>query len=163
MEYKVSKIKLSPETAIQKMRNWCAYQERSQYEALQKLLELGLSTDEANEIIAGLIAENYMNEERFTAAFVGGKFRIKQWGKNKIKAELRKHKVPENMINKALQQIDEQEYQRCLQKIITKRMLLRNQSSQQKVFFDTLKYCISRGFESDLVNEQLKQMININQ
>lgn len=156
MEYKVSKIKLSPEIALQKMRNWCAYQERSQYEALQKLTEMGLSIDEANEIIASLITENYMNEERFTLAFAGGKFRIKQWGKNKIKAELRKHKVPENMINKAFMQIDDDEYKLTLQKIITKRLEASGTKDAQIQFFDALKYCITRGFEHDLVNELLK-------
>lgn len=156
MEYKVNKIKLSPASALQKMRNWCAYQERSHHESKLKLVETGLNSEEIDEIIASLISENYLNEERFTNAFVSGKFRIKHWGKNKIKAELRRHNVPENMINKALAQINADEYILTLQKIIAKRIESSSSSNMQKQFFDVLKYCIAKGYENNLVNEVLK-------
>lgn len=156
MEYKVNKIKLSPDAALQKMRHWCAYQERSQQETRLKLHEKGLNHENTEEIIALLVIENYINEERFALAFSGGKFRIKQWGNNKIRAELQKHKVPELLVNNALKKIDPEEYILTLQKVITKRIQLSDSLSDQKKFFDVLKYCISRGFESDLVNEQLK-------
>jgi len=160
MEYKVTKIKLSPNEALQKMRNWCAYQERSQQEARQKLHEMAVSSIDTEEIIAALISENYMNEARFTKAFVGGKFRIKHWGKNKIRVELRKHKVPETMIALALQEIDQEDYVAILRKTIAKRKHGSRITEQKKQFFDLLRYCISRGFESDLVSEELNTVIH---
>jgi regulatory protein len=159
MEYKVTKIKLSLNEVLQKMRNWCAYQERSQQEVRQKLHEMSASSLDTEEIIATLISENYMNEARFTKAFVGGRFRIKHWGKNKIRVELRKHKVPETMIMLALKEIDQDDYLDILRKTIEKRKQVTHKTEQKKQFFDLLRYCISRGFESDLVTEELNTII----
>ena len=79
MSYKESKISVTPEQASLKIRSWCAYQERSHYETRNKLNEWRLDEAVAENIIADLIAENYLNEERFASAFAGGKFRIKRF------------------------------------------------------------------------------------
>src|SRR5687768_6760682 len=122
MDYKVNEIKLSAEIALQKIKSWCAYQERSQRETRQKLGTFGLHADDIEGIIAELIQENFLNEERFALAFAGGKFRIKQWGKNKIKAGLKNHRISPYCIDKALKSIDEEEYKRTILKIIEKKM-----------------------------------------
>jgi regulatory protein len=74
-------------------------------------------------MIATLIEENYLNEERFAIAFAGGKWRIKRWGRVKIKYELRQKGVSEYNIKKAMQQIDEVEYLRILHKLIRENIL----------------------------------------
>lgn len=74
-----------PATALDKLRSWCGYQERCQQEARDKLYEFSLLTEAIESIIATLIADNFINEERFAKAYAGGKFRIKKWGKIKIK------------------------------------------------------------------------------
>ena len=156
MEYKVSEIKLSPEVAGQKIRNWCAYQERSHHETRQKLYGYGLSTDDTEGIIADLIQENFLNEERFAIAFAGGKFRIKHWGRIKIKIDLKWHKVSDVNINKALKAITDEDYAAMIIKIIEKKMESQANLQFQKRYYATLNYLISRGFEPDLVKEQLK-------
>ena len=82
---KVRKIKLSLPQALEKIKHWCAYQERGHYETRGKLYDYGLSASDIDEALAVLVSENYLNEERFAETFARGKFRIKQWGKNKIK------------------------------------------------------------------------------
>lgn len=156
MEYKVSEIKLSPEVAGQKIRNWCAYQERSHHETRQKLFGYGLTSEEAEGIIADLIQENFLNEQRFAIAFAGGKFRIKHWGRVKIKIDLKRHKVSDANINKALNSIQEDDYRAMIIKIIEKKMETQSGLQFQKRYYTALNYLISRGFESDLVKEQLK-------
>lgn len=156
MDYKVSEIKLSPEVAGQKIRNWCAYQERSHHETRQKLFAYGLTSEEVEGIIADLIQENFLNEERFAIAFAGGKFRIKHWGRIKIKIGLKSHKVSEVNINKALKGIHEDDYTAVIIKIIEKKLELQPGLQFQKRYYLALNYLISRGFESDLVKEQLK-------
>jgi len=155
MDYKVSKIKLSPEAALQKMRNWCAYQERSHYETRQKLSGYGLSSEEMEVIISNLIEENFLSEERFAIALASGKFRIKHWGKNKIKAELKTHRVSEYCINKALKTIDHQEYETVLKKVIEKKIRQLKSKDPKKARYLVFNYLVSRGFESDLVSENL--------
>ncbi|MFI5141877.1 MAG: regulatory protein RecX, partial [Bacteroidia bacterium] len=100
----------TPEQALIKIRDWCAYQERCQQEARDKLYDYGLKTDDVENIIAQLVNENFINEERFAIAFAGGKFRIKKWGKVKIKQELKAKRVSDYCIKKGLAIIDNTDY-----------------------------------------------------
>lgn len=154
MEHK-DKIKISPELALEKIKRWCAYQERSHYETRQKLYEYGLPTDDLENIIATLISENFLNEERFAHALTSGKFRIKHWGKIKIKMELKKHRIPEHLINKVLQSIDKNEYENVLQKVIDKKTKLLKGNDKRKNIYTVLNYAVSKGFERDLILERI--------
>ena len=83
----------TPEQSLPKIKQYCAYQERCHKEVREKLYSFGLNKEEVNEIISTLINENYLNEERFAIQFAGGKFRMKQWGRIKIKMGLKAKKV----------------------------------------------------------------------
>ena len=107
----------SAQEALKKACKYCAYQERSQQEVRDKLYELGLHKKDVELIISQLVTEGFINEERFAIAYAGGKFRIKQWGRIKIKYELKKKQVSEYCIKKALQQIKEDEYHEVLKKL----------------------------------------------
>jgi len=124
---KKAPIKITdPHLALVKMQSWCAYQERSQQDARDKLYELGMWTEAVENIIVQLIQDNFLNEERFAMSFARGKFSIKKWGRIKIKQELKQKRVSEYCLKKALQQIDETEYIETLKKIIeSKRKLIK--------------------------------------
>src|SRR5688500_5343884 len=102
--------KLTPAQALQKVKHYCAYQERSHAEVKDKLYSMGLWKNEAETILSQLIEEDYLNEERFARMFAGGKFRMKKWGKVKIRYELKQRQVSEYNIKKAMKEIDEEEY-----------------------------------------------------
>ncbi|MBL7917945.1 MAG: RecX family transcriptional regulator [Bacteroidia bacterium] len=151
-------MKLTQEQALEKIKNWCAYQERYHKETKDKLFDFGLSKEEVEECLAQLISENFLNEERFAIAFAGGKFRIKNWGKNKIKTELRLRKVSDYSINKALKTINEEDYLKVLEKIVLKKWNSIQEKNEIKKTYKTLQYAVSRGFESSLVSDCIKQI-----
>ena len=99
---------------LHKAQQYCAYQERSLYEVKLKLTEWRAQEHVAEKIIKILREENYINEEQFAKSFAVGKFRQKQWGKNKIIFELKKKQIPDLIIQIGLQEIDETEYLNCL-------------------------------------------------
>lgn len=158
MDYKVSKLKLSREEVLQKIKNWCAYQERSQHQARQKLFEYRQNADEVENILAELIADNFINEERFAIAFAGGKFRMKHWGKIKIRLELKQHRLSEYCIKKGLRAIDEKEYEKTIQKLLDKKLSLVKGSDKRKIFYSLSAYLISKGFENELVQENISKL-----
>src|SRR5882762_609956 len=100
------KTRLSQEQALQKAKHYCAYQERCHSEVKEKLYSFGLWKQEVETILSQLIEEGYLNEERFAIQFAGGKFRMKQWGRVKIKYELKQRQVSEYCVKKALKEID---------------------------------------------------------
>lgn len=149
------KIKLSPEAALLKAQSYCAYQERSQQEVRDKLYDWGLWPDAVESIIAELINQNFLNEERFAIAFAGGKFRIMKWGRVKIKIALKQKKVSDYCIKKALQQITEEDYIKTLRDVIAKRSKLEKEKNVIKRKYKLLSYAASRGFEKDLILDVL--------
>lgn len=150
---------ITPLVALEKMRKWCAYQERSQFDVRKKLYEFKLEDEAVESIISDLISDNFLNEERFAMAYAGGKFRIKYWGKNKIKIGLRQHKVSESCIRKALAAIDGEQYTKILEKVLEKKMKQEKKPNEPKTYYKILNYAISRGFESDLAADCLKEIL----
>jgi regulatory protein len=149
-----------PALALTKAQKWCAFQERSQQETRDKLYSWGLWPEAIENIIAELISTNFLNEERFAEAFVSGKFRIKQWGRVKIKIELKQHRVSEPIIRKALATIDPREYARVLKKTAEKKARTEKEKHPQKRKYKLARYLISRGFEQDMVMEVLEEILS---
>ncbi len=140
-----------------KAESYCAYQERSQFEVKQKLFEWGLYANEVDEVISNLIADNFLNEERFANAYTIGKLRQKYWGKIKIKQGLKLKKVSEPLIKKALNKIDYDEYEAILNKLIDKKTPLIKEKQALKRQYKLRQYLLSKGFESDLIFNALKK------
>lgn len=145
-----------PEVALEKAKHWCAYQERSQQEARDKLYDYGLWPDAVEWVISRLIEENFLNEERFAMAFARGKFRIKKWGRQKIRVELKRKRVTDYCIKKAMQQIDDAEYLKTLEQVITIKQKTLRETNPVKRLYRLAAYAVSRGFERDLVMDVLK-------
>lgn len=157
MEEKKKKLKITdPQQALEKARAWCAYQERSQQEMRDKLYEWGLWKDAVESIIAELVTGNFINEERFAKAYAGGKFRIKKWGRVKIRIELKKKGITDYCIRKGLQEIDGDEYEEALLKIIEERARKTHDRNPLKKNYKIAQYVISRGYEPQLVWDFLK-------
>jgi regulatory protein len=152
------KVKFTPSQALLKAANFCAYQERSHHEVTQRLAEWGIYGIDAQEILLQLIEQNYLNEERFAIAFAGGKFRVKQWGRVKIKQELKMHKVSDYCINKALQEIDEEVYLATLQDEIDKKWQQTKDANVLSKRAKVARYLIGRGFEQELIWNELKRL-----
>ena len=68
---------IGTEKALQKIKHFCSYQERSHQEVKEKLYSFGLYKADVELLLSQMIEENYLNEERFAIAFAGGRFRIK--------------------------------------------------------------------------------------
>lgn len=151
-------IHYTPQQALPKAKNFCAYQERCHSEVKDKLFGFGLNGAEVDEVISKLIEDNYLNEERFAIAFAGGHFRTKQWGKVKIKYELKKKMVSDYCIKKALAAIDETEYLNTLDRLTAQK--LKTLKTEKNIFIRKKKlqtHLLTKGFENDLVNERVHQ------
>ena len=153
-----SKKTFSPQQARSKAESYCAYQERSQQEVRDKLYEWGLHQTDVEQIISELISANFLNEERFAMAYTLGKFRIKNWGKIKIKYSLKLKRVPDKMIQKSLNAIDPDDYRRTLQNLLEKKINLIREIDPYKRQAALHRYAASKGFESELISESIKEL-----
>ncbi len=153
-EYKTKKT--TKTVALAKLMKYCAYQERCHMEVRQKLLSLGMRSADLEEIMAELIEQNFLNEERFARSFSRGKFRLKQWGRNKITAELEKRRISSYCIRSGLREIGEEDYHRTLLDLIRKKSLQVKTDDPYQKKDKIARYAIRKGFEPDLVWRILK-------
>lgn len=151
---------LDPKTAKLKAADYCAYQERSQQEVRDKLYSYGLHQDEVEEVISELIVDGFINEERFAKAYVGGKFRVKGWGRRKIMQGLKQHRISEYCINKGMQEIDPDAYYETLLKFAEKKLPQIKSDSEYIIKGKLTQHLVAKGFEMDLIRDAIEEALN---
>ena len=140
-----------------KLADYCVYQDRSHYEVEQKLKELKtLNEDERGEILIWLIQNNFLNEERFSKSYARGKFYQKKWGKIKIKQGLKQKRIPTNLIDKGIEEINEDDYKSTLMELTEKKWNIIRESEVYLKKKKIYNYLLQKGYEYNLINEILK-------
>jgi regulatory protein len=143
---------LSPEQALQKARHYCGYQERCHSEVQEKLYSLGLRKPQVEAALATLIEENYLNEERFAIQYAGGHFRLKQWGKVRIRYQLKQKHVSDYCIKKALAAIDDDDYYQTLARLAEKKWdSLKEEENPHTRKHKLQTYLLQKGYENEFI------------
>lgn len=154
-----SKKRLSPTEAIAKIQRYCAYQERAHKEVKTKLFEYGLYASEVDEIISQLITDGFLNEQRFAKAYAGGKFRMKKWGRLKIKNELEFLGLTKNCIQQGLKELEGADYTKTLRQLILKKAELLSEENPFRKRDKVARYAITKGYEPELVWSLVKELL----
>lgn len=134
-----------------KIASFCAYQERSEQEVIQKLTSWETDPEDIEAILGLLKDEKYLDNKRFVSSYVNGRFRLKKWGKIKIEAFLRQKGLDSDLIQEATNQISTEDYHDVLFQLITKKnnSISKIPLSDRKV--KIARYLASKGFEGDLI------------
>ena len=141
---------VSQDEALAKLQRYCAYQDRCHQEVIKKLLDLGVYGESQDEIIMNLIQENFLNEERFAKSFARGKFRMKKWGRNKIKQELKQRQISKYCIKKGLEEIEKDEYCHVLEQLIVRKFKEYKAPNFYQLKLKVARFVITKGFESQM-------------
>lgn len=149
---------LTPDQAWQKIKHYCAYQERSHYEAREKLFSFGLRKSDVETLISRLIEEDYLNETRFSAQFAGGHFRMKKWGRVKISYELKQKRVSAINIKSALKEIKEADYRAVLHGLAQTKWKSLKAEQHLTRQSKTMQYLLQKGYEAPLIQEAIQQI-----
>lgn len=146
------------EAARNKLEGFCAYQDRSQWEVEQKMVGLGLTPEQEEELMIHLINESFLNEERFARSYARGKFRSNKWGRYKIEQGLKAKRVSKECVAVGLTEIDDKEYRASLQLILEKK----NATIKDKNPFGRKRklanHAMQKGYESGLIWELIEKM-----
>jgi len=140
--------------------HYCNYQERCHQEVRNKLYDAGITGPEVERQIALLIENGILNEERFAKAFAGGKFRIKKWGRVKIKQQLKLRKVADYCIRKGLAEIGDEDYAATLRLIAERKAEALKREKNKLVGEGKLyRFLVQKGYEHDLVADLVKDLL----
>jgi regulatory protein len=145
---------------LTKLRSYCDYQERCHKDVSDKLLKLNADEDLLNEIISELIKDGYLNEERYVCAYVSGKHRINKWGRNKITTALKQKNITQYLIDKGLEEIDEDDYLMTLKSLMEGKIRTTKFKNHFDKYNKIFSFVYRKGYESELIKAELEGIIN---
>ena len=150
----------TPSQAKPKIEKFCAYQERSHQQVKRKLQGYGLNGMDADILLVELMHANFLNEERYAMAYARGKFKIKGWGKAKIKQGLKREGVGEKLIQQALASLGMDDYLDTLNTLATKKWPLIKGASHIEKVFKLKRYLVGKGYDFEAIDKAIAQVVN---
>ena len=127
-------------------------------EVRMKLKSWGLIQEAIDLLIVELIQFNFLNEERYARSFARGKFRIKKWGKIKIRMALKKRDIKFKCIDLSMLEIDDKTYFNTLKELLQKKNETVKETNSYKRKMKLTSYLVYRGYEYDLINDALVEL-----
>ena len=151
---------LSEREILHLAASYCSLAERCIYDVRKKIVSAGALPEMAEQIIAHLLKEKFIDEARYCRSFVSDKFRFNRWGRIKIDYELRGKNIDNLLINEALTDIDEEEYESILFALLKDKKRTVKGQTEWDIFSKLYRFALNRGFESSLTVRQLKKLLN---
>ncbi len=150
------KKKITEENALQRLETLCVAGEHCRYEISEKLYRWGLSAEVSQRILDSLEDRNFFNDRRFASAFVRDKLLYNKWGRMKIMVAMRAKRIYSEIINEALAEIDETEYENVARELLVAKAISIKEGNTYDGRTRLYRFGITHGFESSLVAKIVK-------
>ena len=143
------------EKVLDRMRNLCSRREYCRADIMKKAMSaLDGDREKAEKVIEILVAEKYIDELRYASAFARDKSSISGWGETKIRYMLSSKGVPREIIDKALEEIDESKAMTRLEKLMENKY--RSLKDDPQCRLKRLRFGLGRGYGYEEVSEVLE-------
>ena len=146
---------MDTETAFAQLAARCTATELCLSDARTRLQRMGLTGQDAADILARLTREHYIDERRYARAFVSDRFRLARWGRVKIHQALLHKGIADAYIADALQTIDDDDYCRTLHALLATKRRTLTARTQHELHAKLIRFAVGRGFEPSLVFQML--------
>ena len=143
-----------------KLEALCAYQERCSQELDRKMRTWGLDQEDRDALLADLISNNFLSEERFAEAYVSGKVNIKRWGKIKIRQHLKQKAISDYSIKKALEGVEDEVYFGNLRRLTEQKYSTLKGPDDYNKKVKLYRYLSGKGYETEFVREVMEEIMN---
>ena len=149
---------MQPNKAKQLIANHCSRQERCSYDVIKKLERWELDPKDINEIMQFLYEYKFIDDTRYTEAYIQDKLNINHWGKQKITMMLKRKQISSLIINQSFDTINPTNFQeKCIELLNNKNKTL-NEQDPYKRKAKLIRFALSRGFEYDIIQLSLSQI-----
>ena len=150
---------LKPET--EKAMQYCSRRECCRMDIFEKAVSWGCTPAEANDLVDFLVEQKFIDERRYTEAFVKDKLRFNKWGRMKISYMLHSKNIDNNIITSVLSEIDYTEYKNVLTEEIQKKIKNIRVETEYEIKGKIFRFASSRGFETELINEVIFSILDL--
>ena len=139
--------------AYQKLAALCARSEHCQQEMLDKMRQWGVSDEDQAKVMARLIKEKYVDDERFAHAFVYDKIRYSKWGLRKVEQALWMKRIDEHISKSILDEVDDEEYLQILRPLLKQKSKSVTGRNEYERTMKLIKFALGRGFTMDIIKQ----------
>lgn len=140
---------------LDRLQNLCAKQECCSADMMQKALKaLEFNRTAAEEVVASLVRDGYVDDARYAAAFAREKSSITGWGPIKIRYALAGKGIKGEAVDNALEEIDPGRADAKLRKLLENKWKALREDPQGKL--KLIKFALSRGYEYDSIKAEIE-------
>lgn len=147
------KKEMTEQEAYLKLTALCARSEHCQQEMLEKMRQWGVSQEEQAQVMARLVSERYVDDERFARAFVSDKIRYNKWGRRKVEQALWLKRIDKAIAAQVLDEVDDAEYVSVLRPLLKQKRRSTKAASEYELTMKLIKFALSRGFTMDIIKQ----------
>ena len=152
---------LTTAQAMNRAAALCSRSEQAPADIRDKLLQWGLSADEASHVLDQLTGQGFIDEQRYAQAFVNDRFAFNGWGRVKIAHQLRLKGISSELINEAMNLIDEEKYRQRLIELLQVKWRSVSDREPRAAWAAMMRFAASRGFEAGIAGECVKQVTRL--
>ena len=133
----------------------CAQAEHCQQEMRDKMRRWELNETVQNKVIARLVKERYIDDERYARAFVKDKIHYNKWGRRKVQQALWQKRIDSDIQQRVLDEIDEKEYLDILRPLLKQKRKSIKAASDYELNQKLVRFALGRGFGFDIIRQCL--------
>ncbi|MBQ9357375.1 MAG: RecX family transcriptional regulator [Prevotella sp.] len=147
------KKETNAQEAFRKLASLCAKGEHCQHDMTEKMRQWGVSEEEQAQVMARLVGECYVDDERFARAFAADKIRYNKWGRRKVEQALWLKHIDKAIVSDVLDGIDDSEYLCILKPLLKQKRRTTKAASDYELNMKLVKFAMSRGFTMDIIRQ----------
>ena len=133
----------------------CARAEHCQWEMLEKMRRWELSEEAQARVMARLVEERYVDDERYARAFVNDKVRYNKWGRRKVEQALWQKHIDEGVRQRVLDEVDDEAYLAVLRPLLQQKRKATKAASDYELNQKLVRFALGRGFTYDIIEQCL--------
>ncbi|MBO7133691.1 MAG: RecX family transcriptional regulator [Bacteroidales bacterium] len=141
------------EKYLTKAQSYCSRAEKCESDVRTYLFKQSVDSKLIAKIVSSLVADKFVDNERYARAFVSDAFKFNKWGRLKIRQALLAKGISEKLMSQPLAEIDETEYMSLLENLLRAKLKSVHDDDEYKMKASVFRFAYSRGFEPELVEK----------
>ena len=157
-ELRKKKVK-TPEQALAALMRLCARAEKSQEDARRLMRGWGVAEKDAEQVLARLVRDRFIDDSRYAEAFVREKLRLSGWGEYKIRTALQRKRIDRALIDAALAEADRSGMDERLRRQLERKARTAKYTTQYELKTKLIRYGLSLGYDYETVVEAASGLV----
>lgn len=162
MEQKVKRTK-TPEQALRSLMNLAARSEKCSADALRLMKGWGVADADAHKVLQRLVAERFIDDGRYAAAFVREKINLSGWGLYKITSALKRKGIDSATISAVLAENSDVDMSERLMGLLERKMRTIKAKNSADLRAKLFRYAAGQGYDFSTIKDCVERVVKVDE